>query len=152
MVHYAEIDDNNIVLRVIVCDTREWCEQNLGGRWVRTYYNTPGHTFAGIGFIYYPDLDNFSPPKPYPSWILDTNTMQWNAPVPYPTDPIDPNSYYVWNEELQQWDLVVIPQPDPIPEAVMPTIIEEPTVVVEDPSIVVENPTVLIEDPTVPVV
>lgn len=59
MAHWAELDDNDIVLRVIVCDADDgadgakrppaFCTEVLGGRWARTYYDTPGKTFAGVG-------------------------------------------------------------------------------------------------------
>ena len=98
--HYAEIDpQTNTVLRVIVCDSKEWCEQNLGGTWVRTYYSTPGKNYAGTGYIYYPEHENFSPPQPYPSWTLDMTTFLWNPPTPFPTD----GNNYIWDESTTSW-------------------------------------------------
>lgn len=100
MVHYAEIDpDTNVVKRVIVCESKEWCETTLGGTWVRTYYATPGKNYAGTGYSYHPDKDNFSPPRPFASWFLDDNCL-WKPPVPYPSD----GGPYTWNEEAQTWD------------------------------------------------
>ncbi len=50
MAHFAEIDSNNKVLKVIVADTKEWCEENLGGTWIQTSYNaTIRGKFAGVG-------------------------------------------------------------------------------------------------------
>jgi hypothetical protein len=105
MPHYAELDPNtNTVLRVIVADTAEWCEQNLGGMWARTYYSTSGKVYAGIGYTYYPEHENFSPPQPYPSWTLDTATMMWEPPVPYPSDPeAGVTVEYVWDEATISW-------------------------------------------------
>ena len=61
MAHFAEIDSDNKVLRVIVADTKEWCEDNLGGTWVQTSYNANfGGKFAGIGDIW--DGTNFTTP------------------------------------------------------------------------------------------
>ena len=82
MVHFAEIDPTtNIVKRIIVCESKEWCEKTFGGTWVRTYYRTEGTNFAGIGWTYHPDRDNFSSPQPYPSWTLAmasaTGNPQW---------------------------------------------------------------------------
>jgi hypothetical protein len=54
---------------------------------------------AGIGYTYDPVLDAFIAPKPAPSWLLDTNTCRWEAPVPRPND----GKLYGWNEETQSW-------------------------------------------------
>lgn len=63
MPHFAELEpETNVVLRVIVADTAEWCEENLGGTWVRTYYATPGKVYAGMGYTYDPVAENFCPP------------------------------------------------------------------------------------------
>lgn len=112
MAHFAEIDADNIVLRVIVADTKEWCEQNLGGTWVQTSYNTHGgqhpegrplhKNYAGIGFHW--DGTGFFAPQPFASWTKDEDTYLWEAPVPYPTD----GKPYVWNEADQKWDEVVL--------------------------------------------
>lgn len=74
MPHWAELDDNNVVLRVIVCDADDgadgtkhppaFCTETLGGTWVRTYYATDGHQFAGIGYIWDPQAANFVVPLP----------------------------------------------------------------------------------------
>ena len=62
MAHFAEIDSNNTVLRVIVADTKQWCEDNLNGTWVQTSYNaTFGNKFAGIGDVW--DGTNFTTPE-----------------------------------------------------------------------------------------
>jgi hypothetical protein len=104
--HFAEIDpETNIVKRVIVADAREWCEEHLGGVWKRTYYSTPGKTYAGISYEYVPDADNFRPPQPFPSWIFDFVEWQWMPPVPYPED--DGGVPRVWNEDTQTWVLMV---------------------------------------------
>jgi hypothetical protein len=103
--HFAEINPStNEVLRVIVCDSKAWCEQNLGGTWVRTYYSTPGKNYAGQGYIYYSEKENFSTPQPYPSWTLDDN-LKWQAPVPYPTDTNEPHT---WDEATQSWSPFIL--------------------------------------------
>ena len=105
MSHWAEIDENNIVLRVLVGNNNEADEgeafmNSLGGRWVKTSYNgTIRKNFAGIGDSYNEELDAFVAPQPFPSWILNTETAQWEAPVPYPTDGI----MYIWDEETTDW-------------------------------------------------
>ena len=121
MAHFAELDDNNIVLRVIVVDTKDnstadgvekesigqaFCERLLGGNWIQTSYNgNIRKRYAGIGYTYNEALDAFIPPKPYPSWVLSPKTVDWEAPVPYPTD----GKTYSWNETTQSWDLVDVP-------------------------------------------
>ena len=98
--HWAEIDpETQIVRRVIVAESKEWCVQNLGGVWKRTYYSTVGHTFAGIGYEYMEG--NYRPPQPYPSWKFDFETWEWRAPVPYPED--DSGVPRVWHEETGCW-------------------------------------------------
>jgi hypothetical protein len=84
--YITELDANNIVLRGIVCDNIEWAVENLGGRWVPTYMDVPGKTYAGIGFEYLPESDNFRPVQPFPSWTWDAETWSWIPPVPYPDE------------------------------------------------------------------
>lgn len=107
MSHWAELDENNVVLRVLVGDNNDpsegydWLIENLGGRWVKTSYNGNIRVrYAGVGYTYREDLDAFIAPKPFPSWVLDEATTEWVPPVPRPEDGFD----YYWNEELQQWE------------------------------------------------
>ena len=121
--HWAELDENNIVTRVLVGDNNDpagdegyqWLLDNLGGTWVKTSYNTVAgqHTnggtpfrknYAGIGYSYDESRDAFIPPKPFESWTLNEDTCTWNAPVAYPTD----GEMYTWNEETTNWDLVSV--------------------------------------------
>ena len=110
MSHWAELDENNVVLRVLVGDNNDpngdegyqWLLDNLGGTWVKTSYNaTIRKNFAGIGYYYDEALDAFIPPKPYQSWLLDEELAQWYAPVEHPND----GKFYSWNEDNQSWDL-----------------------------------------------
>lgn len=106
MSHWAEIDDNNFVMRVLVGentdDDGKAFFDALGGRWIQTSYNAKiRKNFAATGFYYDEDLDAFIPPKPLPSHILDEETCQWVAPVAYPKD----GNRYIWNEETLSWDL-----------------------------------------------
>ena len=113
MAHFAELDSNNVVLRVIVADKKEWCENNLGGTWVQTSYNTHGgqhpegrplhKNYAGIGYHF--DGVGFYAPQPYPSWTKDEETYLWNAPVLYPTD----GKFYSWDEDSLSWIEVELP-------------------------------------------
>lgn len=106
MAHFAELDENNIVLRVLVTDNNypnegyDWLVENLGGRWIQTSYNARiRKNFAGIGYTYDEQRDAFIPPKPFESWLLDEETCNWVAPKPYPTD----EKIYIWDEEAQDW-------------------------------------------------
>ena len=124
MAHFAELGMNNVVLRVIVVHNNELLDENgveqeakgvafcrslFGGTWVQTSYNGKiRKNYAGEGFTYDSTRDAFIPPKPFASWVLNEDTCQWSAPVPYPTDVGTPEApkRYVWNEEAQQWDLL----------------------------------------------
>ena len=118
MAHFAQIDENNIVTRVLVIeqdvvDTGLFGEPNT---WVQTSYNTSGgihrlggtplrKNYAGIGYTYDSERDAFIPPKPYASWILVEDTCQWQAPVPMNDD----GKFYQWNEDTLSWDEIVTP-------------------------------------------
>jgi hypothetical protein len=118
MAHWAEIDENNIVIRVTVGDNNDsngdegyqWLIDNLGGTWIKTSYNTRGgihqnnntplrKNFAGIGSTYDPIRDAFISPQPFLSWVLNEDTCQWEAPTPRPTDGKD----YFWDEATLTW-------------------------------------------------
>lgn len=112
MAHFAEIDLNNKVTRVLVVDNSQEhrgqeflaVDCNLGGTWIQTSYNSNIRgKFAGIGDTYDPVNDRFISKQPYPSWLLDAD-FNWQAPVPYPTD----DKSYNWNEDTQSWDEIVI--------------------------------------------
>lgn len=63
MAHFAQLDSNNKVINVIVADSLEWCEENLGGTWIQTSYNASnGIKFAGVGDTW--DGTNFVLPTP----------------------------------------------------------------------------------------
>ncbi len=118
MAHYAEIDSDNIVLRVIVIDNKDemasdgtpdesigatFCQNLLGGNWLKTSYNgNIRKHYAGIGYKYNQELDAFTAPQPYPSWTLDTITANWTPPIPMPID----EKRYIWNETTQSWDVI----------------------------------------------
>ena len=81
--------------------------------WKQTSYNTHGgvhdnggtpfrKNYAGIGYTYDETRDAFIPPQPYPSWVLNETTCQWQAPIPYPTD----GKLYNWDESTKNWILI----------------------------------------------
>ena len=113
MAHYAKVEDG-VVTQVIVADSQQWCQANLGGEWIQTSYNTQGgvnsreggqalhKNYAGIGYEW--DGVGFFAPQPYPSWTKDADTYLWNAPVAYPTD----GERYSWNEETVAWEVTAL--------------------------------------------
>ena len=106
MAHYAKVE-SGVVTQVIVADSKEWCQANLGGTWVQTSYNTHGNqhpngtplnkNYAGIGYTF--DGTGFAAPQPYPSWTKDSDTYLWQAPVAMPVD----DKRYTWNETDLEW-------------------------------------------------
>ena len=108
MAHYAKVE-SGVVTQVIVADSKEWCEANLGGTWIQTSYNTHGgvnsrdggtslhKNYAGIGYTW--DGIGFAAPQPYPSWTKNSETYLWNAPTPKPTD----DKRYTWDEATLAW-------------------------------------------------
>jgi len=118
MAHFAEIDADNKVVRVLVVGDdqeergQEFLAQDLGlgGTWLQTSYNTVGgvhqnggtplrKNYAGIGYTYDAQRDAFIPPKPFPSWNLDESSCLWEAPIDYPSD----GKLYTWDEDNITW-------------------------------------------------
>ena len=121
MAHFAELDNNNVVLRVVVVgndcvpsdehvDGETWCINFFkGGTWKQTSYNNNFRKqYAGMGYTYDAVKNKFISPQPHASWALDAND-DWQAPVTYPTvttygsnDPLD--EYMItWDEAGQKW-------------------------------------------------
>jgi hypothetical protein len=95
MSHFAELDENNVVLRVLVGNNLDpkgdegysWIIENLGGRWVQTSYNRSiRKNFAGIGSTYDEERDAFIPPKPSEDAVLDEETCTWILPTETPAE------------------------------------------------------------------
>jgi hypothetical protein len=118
MAHFAKIE-NGIVTQVIVVSNDKapgefpeseapgvaFCQSLFGGEWKQTSYNSNFRVrYAGIGFSYNEEHDAFIAPKPYPSWILNLETLDWEAPIPYPED----GKVYVWNEDILNWEEIEI--------------------------------------------
>jgi hypothetical protein len=121
MAHYAFIDSNNIVVKVLTgVDENETQLDNgveVGGSteaWEQFYENQSWHSgltckrtsynnnirgiYAGIGFTYDAVNDVFIAPQPYPSWTLDENN-DWQPPTPMPST----GGPYEWSEEDLEW-------------------------------------------------
>lgn len=121
MSHFAKVE-NGAVTRVIVAEPEffETFVDSSPGEWIQTSYNTRGgvhyspetnepdggvalrKNYAGVGYTHDKTNDAFIPPKPYNSWILNTESFLWDPPTPMPTD----GQQYSWNEETQSWDVI----------------------------------------------
>ena len=135
MAHFAELDSNNVVLRVVVVgndvataagplgandmhvDGETWCVNFFKtGNWKQTSYNNSFRKqYCGTGFTYDPAKDKFLSPQPFNSWTLDAND-DWESPVTFPTitkygDP-EKNYDISWDEEGQKW--IATDDEDPI--------------------------------------
>ena len=128
MAHYAFMDSNNIVVKVITGVDETETQTDLDGSqvggsseaWEAFYAAQPWHEgltckrtsynnnirkqYAGIGFTYDSSADVFVAPQPYPSWTLDSN-HDWQAPVAKPAEGV-----WSWNEETLAWVEVVVPE------------------------------------------
>ena len=121
MAHYAFLDTNNVVVKVITGVDETITQNDVGGSteaWEQFYENQSWHSgltckrtsyngnirkqYAGIGYTYDANADVFVAPQPYPSWTLDEN-YDWQPPTPYPTD----GKRYAWFEPNQQWIEIV---------------------------------------------
>lgn len=120
MAHFAELDENNVVLRVVVVNNSEcedengqeqeqigalFCHNLFGGRWVQTSYNRSFRkNFAGIGSLYDKTRDAFIPFKAeaMSDWVLDEATCDWVPPFPAPSD----GKQYHWDFTTHNWELV----------------------------------------------
>lgn len=111
MSHFAQLDENSIVKRVLVCDNNmpneghDWLVETFGGTWVQTSYNKKFRKhFAGVGYTYDKARDAFIPPKPYNSWIFNEENLAWDAPIPYPD--VEEGERYYWDEDQTSWTLI----------------------------------------------
>lgn len=119
MAHFAKLDENNVVLAVHVVNNNvvenlpfpesepigvQFLIELYGyDLWKQTSYTASFRkNFAGIGYVYDAVLDAFIAPQPYPSWLLNTETCQWESPIPYPDD----GKLYYWDESTLTWVLI----------------------------------------------
>ena len=126
MAHFAELDENNVVIQVIVINNDDMLDENGeeqehlgvakcqevfgGGIWKQTSYNKSFRfKYAGIGDIYNSEHDVFVQAQPYNSWVLNQETYSWEAPVPKP-EPLNENGTHAWewDEASTSWTWVEI--------------------------------------------
>jgi len=119
MSHYAQLDENNVVVFVIHAksnDKEDEFTESTGDVYRQTSYNTYGgvhytdgepsedqsnalrYNYAGIGYSYDENRDAFIPPQPHASWVLDEDTCLWVAPIAYPAE-----GDHVWDEQAGDW-------------------------------------------------
>jgi len=114
MAHWAEIDNDNKVLRVLVGDNNDpagdegyqWLIDNLGGTWIKTSYNgNIRKIFAQVGGFYDEENDRFLPAKRegMETFIFNEEEYQWVQPIPYPTD----GKKYRWSIDNAVWEEIV---------------------------------------------
>lgn len=119
MAHFAELNDNNEVINVIVIDNFDILDEDGNENeakgiakakeitsstndWVQTSYNNNFRKqFGTLGFTYDDSNDVFVAPKPYPSWTLDEN-YDWQPPVSKPDYDADGSEWW-WQEDSQKW-------------------------------------------------
>lgn len=120
MAHFAQLDENNAVIQVIVVNNDvildenneeqesigiDFCRSIYGAdtNWKQTSYNgTFRNQYAAIGGTYDETNDAFRPLQPFDSWIWNETNWDWDPPTPYPSD----EQTYDWNEETETWDLI----------------------------------------------
>jgi hypothetical protein len=132
MASFAKIGLNSKVIEVLsvnneVLKDSNGVEQEVNGIdfltkltgypvWKQTSYNTYGgvhnnngislrKNHAGIGMTYDENRDAFIPKKPFNSWILNEDTCLWDSPIAMPTEELQENEYYSWNESIINWEV-----------------------------------------------
>lgn len=120
MAHFALVR-NGVVERVhvlvneVILDDEGVEQESLGQQFLATlhgydaaelvqcsYNGNMRVRFPAPGFSYDSERDAFIPAKPFPSWILDEESLEWRAPVPLPSD-VGENKNYIWVEEVGNW-------------------------------------------------
>lgn len=122
MAGFAQLNENNVIIDIVVISDDDILDDNgnlseelgvarlksiLGQHtnWIMVKDSKP---FAQIGGSYDENRNTFIPIKPFPSWILNEDTLEWDAPTPIPGEN------YVWNEETLSWDEVIVPEPEAV--------------------------------------
>jgi hypothetical protein len=144
MAHFAKLGSNGKVIQVLTLDNKDMLnadgveDESVGQQylelhnnwpaqmWIQTSYNTQSNqhklggtpfrgNYAGIGYTWDEDNQIFWGKQPYPSWVKNTTTAQWQSPIgdapALTAEQISQNEagthtwVYVWNESGQSWDL-----------------------------------------------
>lgn len=127
MAHFAQLDDNNIVMNIIVVNNEDIIDENgneseelgikvcqnhfPGTRWVQTSWNSKIRgAYASVGDYYNEEYDVFCAPQPYPSWTFNPEYVRWDPPSDMP-EIID-GRIISWDEESVSWKIEDITKPD----------------------------------------
>jgi len=134
MASFAKLNSDNIVITVVsvvnevLKDLNGIEQEQLGIDFLKSLYNEPNAVWkqtsyntvmgihslggtpfrknhAGIGYTYDQQRDAFIPPKPYNSWVINEETCIWKTPIPEPTQQLEENQYYFWNESIINWEV-----------------------------------------------
>jgi hypothetical protein len=126
MGHYAKVNYGKVEQVIVAkADFFNTFVDTSPGEWIKTSYNTRGgihyqpnsntpsddqskalrKNYAGVGYTYDQTRDAFIPPKPFNSWLLNEQTCLWEAPVAMPTEVLEENQYYSWNESIINWEI-----------------------------------------------
>lgn len=122
MAYFVELDENNVVKRTLAVNDDHILQngvevEQLGidhlksvyGEdtvWKQTSFNNRIRVrFGQPGYTYNQTLDAFIPPKPFPSWVFNNSTLDWDSPIPKPND----DKPYEWNEGIQSWVEIKLP-------------------------------------------
>lgn len=133
MASFAQLDENNNILSIIKISNDEISDENgneieeLGikkckelfgedSNWVQTWFGNPvskRYRTAAVGGLYIPEHDVFVWPKPFNSWVLNTETYEWVSPIPFPPLPYANPVKYEWDEYSVSWRETEPPKPEP---------------------------------------
>lgn len=124
MAHFAELDSNNKVIRVVVISNEDVDanggelsteaetfvasivpHSENGVAWKQTSYNNNFRKqYCGPGYFYDNSKDKFLYLQPFPSWSLDSND-DWQAPVTFPNtvDIGGLRANATWDEANRRW-------------------------------------------------
>lgn len=91
---YAEIDSNNKVINTILAP--ESFISGVPGIFIEC---TEATRLGSLGMTYNKEKNKFVHAQPYPSWTLNSETLDWDSPVPKP----DQENPYMWDEDAQAW-------------------------------------------------
>jgi hypothetical protein len=151
MAHFAQLDENNVVINVV--KVADYIIMNENGeeseelgisylnsivsencRWVQTSYNDRIRIrYAPIGGFYRDELDAFFYKKPYPSWTINEEEYGWDPPVPKPQE--QDGFRLEWNEDTLNWEYTELPsEPIPLPIEIVDSPNEEEPSTVETSS------------------